>query len=124
MESLAASKTLAEGQWTLDEKEAVQAVELNYNPLIGEGKGIAMKLIVQLAHLTAGRYLLRLHLDNNNIEDAGMQILADAFVKHDFAPRLRVLWLHNNRITDEGAGIFGKALESSLECVSELCLFR
>ena len=83
-----------------------------------------MKLIVQLAHLGAARHLLRLHLDNNDIEDTGIQVLADAFVKDGFAPCLKVLWLHQNRITDVGARAFGDALEVSLKCVTELCLLR
>ena len=68
--------------------------------------------------------MLRLHLDNNDIEDTGIQVLADAFVKDGFAPCLKVLWLHKNRITDVGARAFGDALEVSLKCVTELCLFR
>lgn len=124
IQSLAASKTLTEGQETIVDKDAVQAIELNQNPLIGVGKGTAMKLIVQLAHLAAGRHLLRLHLDNNNIEDAGIQILADSFIKDGFAPRLQILWLHKNCITDVGAKALSTALESSLECVTELCIFR
>jgi Ran GTPase-activating protein (RanGAP) involved in mRNA processing and transport len=124
IQSLAASKTLTEGQETIDDRDAVQAIELNQNPLIGVGKGTAMKLIVQLAHLAAGRHLLRLHLDNNNIEDAGIQILADAFIRDGFAPRLKILWLHKNRITNVGAKALSTALESSLECVTELCIFR
>jgi hypothetical protein len=124
IQSLAASKILTEGQETIVDKDAVQAIELNQNPLIGVGKGTAMKLIVQLAHLAAGRHLLRLHLDNNNIEDAGIQILADSFIKDGFAPRLQILWLHKNCITDVGAKALSTALESSLECVTELCIFR
>jgi len=32
-----------------------------------------------------------MHLDNSNIEDAGTQILADAFLRDGFSPRLQIL---------------------------------
>ena len=76
IQSLSASKTSSDGQRALDEAEAVQSVELNENPRVGAGKGPAMKLVVQLAHLAAWQYLLRLHLANNQIEDEGMQVCA------------------------------------------------
>lgn len=70
------------------------------------------------------QYLLRLHLDNNNIEDEGIQILADSFTKDGFAPCLKILWLSENCITDKGAEVFGDALKTSLECLTEISLYR
>ena len=123
LESLAASKTNADGERSLYMKDVVQSVELNQNPLVGHGKGRSMKLIVQLAHLAAGRYLMQMHLDNSNIEDEGIRVLTHAF-NQGFAPRLKILWLSDNSITDVGAQTFGTALQSSLECLTELYLFR
>ena len=102
----------------------VKSIELNQNPLIGEGKDISMKLIVQIAHLTAGQDLLRLHLDNNNIEDEGIRALADAFTRNRFAPQLEILWLSKNRITDDSAIVFGEALDKSLHHLIDLSLFQ
>ena len=124
IESLAASKATAHGEQLLDSKHAVQSIELNQNPMIGHGKGTSMKLIVQMAHLTAGQYLLRLHLDNNNIEDEGIRVLSEAFTKDRFAPQLEILWLDKNCITDAGADVFGEALEKSLNHLVEICLVR
>ena len=73
---MSASKTSSDGRRVLEEAEAVQSVELNENPRIGTGKGAAMKLVVQLAHMSAGQYLLRLHLANSQIEDEGVQVSA------------------------------------------------
>ena len=98
IESLAASTLKAHGEQSLKSTHAVQSIELNQNPSIGQGKGKSMKLIVQIAHLTAGHSLLRLHLDNNNIEDEGIRVLADAFTKDRFAPHLQILWLNKNCI--------------------------
>ena len=83
---------MADGSRSLERKRMVESIELNQNPLIGEGKDLSMKLIVQIAHLTAGQDLLRLHLDNNNIVDEGIRALADAFTRNRFAPRLEILW--------------------------------
>jgi hypothetical protein len=124
IESLAASTLKAHGEQSLKSTHAVQSIELNQNPSIGQGKGKSMKLIVQIAHLTAGHSLLRLHLDNNNIEDEGIRVLADAFSKDRFAPHLQILWLNENCITDVGADVFGEALENSLIHLIEICLAR
>ena len=124
IESLAASTITAHGEQSLQGMHAVQSIELNQNPSIGRGKGKSMKLIVQIAHLTAGHSLLRLHLDNNNIEDEGIRVLADAFTKDRFAPHLQILWLNKNCITDVGADVFGEALENSLIHLIEICLAR
>ena len=124
IESLAASTLKAHGEQSLKSTHAVQSIELNQNPSIGQGKGKSMKLIVQIAHLTAGHSLLRLHLDNNNIEDEGIRVLADAFTKDRFAPHLQILWLNKNCITDVGADVFGEALENSLNQLIEICLAR
>jgi hypothetical protein len=124
IEHLAASTLKAHGEQSLKSTHAVQSIELNQNPSIGQGKGKSMKLIVQIAHLTAGHSLLRLHLDNNNIEDEGIRVLADAFTKDRFAPHLQILWLNENCITDVGADVFGEALENSLIHLIEICLAR
>ena len=123
LQKLSASKIVADGEQLQDGKDMVQSIELNQNPLIGHGKGVCMKLIVQIAQLTAGRYLLRLHLDNNNIEDEGTRVLTRT-LKRGFAPCLKMLWLSENCITDYGARLLGETLETSLECLSELYLFR
>ena len=52
------------------------------------------------------------------------QVLAEAFTNHKFAPRLKILWLSDNCITDAGADALGGALQSSLMCLTEICLFR
>ena len=51
-------------------------------------------------------------------------MLAEAFTIHRFAPRLKILWLPENCITDAGADAFGVALQSSLMCLTELCLIK
>ena len=81
-----------------------------------------MTLLVQMAHLAAGQYLLRLHLANCQIEDEGTRVLTQAFAK-GFAPCLQILWLSENCITDAGAGMLSDALLSSLKCLNELSLF-
>jgi hypothetical protein len=119
---LTAIRTTLDGM-SLDRKQMVQSIELNQNPSIGKGKGLSMKLIIQIAHLTAGQYLLQLHLDNNNIEDEGMRVLADAFTRNRFAPRLQILWMSNNCITDDSCEVFGEALEKSLDDLVDVSLF-
>ena len=119
---LTAIRTTLDGM-SLDRKKMVESIELNQNPSIGKGKGQSMKLIIQIAHLTAGQYLLRLHLDNNNIEDEGMRVLADAFTRNRFAPRLQILWMSNNCITDASCEVFGEALEKSLDDLVDVSLF-
>ena len=119
-----ASKTLTEGLPPLDAQSPVKSIELNENPRIGPGKGAAMKLLVQMAHLTAGQHLLRLHLAKNQIEDEGVGVLTDAFTTDGFAPRLQILWLSENCITDIGAGLLRQAIKASLECLAEISLFR
>jgi hypothetical protein len=119
---LTAIRTTLDGM-SLDRKKMVESIELNQNPSIGKGKGLSMKLIIQIAHLTAGQYLLQLHLDNNNIEDEGMRVLADAFTRNRFAPRLQILWMSNNCITDASCEVFGEALEKSLDDLVDVSLF-
>ena len=108
------------------------------------------------------QYLLRLHLDNNRIEDEGMQVLADAFIKdrcihqgwfrpmpqnsvvsnsHKVTTQItktakctkkmsiklnfeKFCRLSKNCITDDGAASFGEALQTSLECLNEISLYR
>jgi len=123
IQRLTASKTIIDGEWSLDLKDVVQSIELNHNPEIGKGRKESMKLIVQLSCLTAGQYLMCLHLDNNNIEDEGMAVLTRAFLA-GFAPRIAILWLNENCVTDVGAAIFGGALETSLDSLAEIYLFR
>jgi len=54
---------MADGEETVQAMQAVQIIEMNQNPLIGAGKTVSMKLMVQISHLAAGQHLLRLHLD-------------------------------------------------------------
>jgi hypothetical protein len=119
---LTAIRTTLDGI-SLDRQKMVQSIELNQNPSIGKGKGLSMKLIIQIAHLTGAQCLLRLHLDNNNIEDEGMRVLAHAFTRDGFAPRLQNLWMSNNCITDASCEVFGEALEKSLDDLVDVSLF-
>jgi hypothetical protein len=121
---LTENREMPDGSRPPDRKKMVKSIELNQNPLIGEGKDISMKLIVQIAHLTAGQYLLRLHLDNNNIEDEGIRALADAFTRNRFAPQLEILWLSMNRITDDSIHVFDDTLKKSLHDLVDLSLFQ
>jgi hypothetical protein len=121
---LAENREMPDGSRSLDGKRMVKSIELNQNPLIGKGKDLSMKLIVQIAHLTAGHCLLRLHLDNNNIEDEGIRALADAFTRNRFAPQLEILWLSMNRITDDSIHVFDDALQKSLHYLVDLSLFQ
>jgi len=52
------NREMAYGSRPADRKRMVESIELNQDPLIGEGKDLSMKLIVQIAHLTAGQNLL------------------------------------------------------------------
>jgi len=47
--------------------------------------------------------LIALYAGRNEIEDEGIKVLKKAFITDGFAPRLQILWLSVNLITDTRA---------------------
>jgi hypothetical protein len=122
IESMSIDVSLEDGEWHRD--SGITSIEINENPEVGEDNSErSMKLIVQIAHLEAGKNLLRLHLDHNKLKDKGIEVLANAFMRDRFAPYLNVLWLSSNLITDEGAKTMEPTLDA-LKFLRELSLHR
>ena len=124
VENMYASEAHTGGERVLDSKRMAQSIELNQNPLVGAGQALSMKLMVQIAHLAAGPNLLRFDLDNNHIQDQAIEYLSRAFIHDRFAPRLEVLWLSRNRISDKSVPCLCDAFEKSLHNLIEIRLFK
>jgi len=90
-------------------------LNLNHNKLTSEGASGIIKGLAQAPN----EFLTDLHLENNQIDDAALQALAESLPN---LPKLKVVHLQNNKIGDKGVKSFVDALANTPNSIPSLNL--